>query len=61
MPDENEPKVVAFTVRVAPELRHRIRIAAAHSDVTMNDWISRALEQAVERAADPLASVYGAK
>lgn len=39
---------VRLSIEVEPELRRRIKVVAARKDVTVRDFIQRALERALE-------------
>jgi len=36
-------------VRLSPDLRRRVRMAAAAADVAMGEWVRRAIEEKLER------------
>jgi predicted HicB family RNase H-like nuclease len=47
--EPSRPFKGSFNVRVTPDLHRQVAIAAADARETMNAWISRALEERVER------------
>lgn len=47
----NEPAQSRISFTVTPDLRRKIRIAAAHADMENGEWIQLILERAAEKAA----------
>ncbi|MEN6493449.1 MAG: type II toxin-antitoxin system HicB family antitoxin [Thermoguttaceae bacterium] len=49
----DKPYSGRFVLRVTPELHRGIAIAAKRANVSMNDWITAALEEALEKPVSP--------
>jgi predicted transcriptional regulator len=43
---------VRLSVDIAPDLKRRVKIAAASNDQSVREWIEQTLEDALERAED---------
>ena len=48
--DPQKPYSGRFNVRISPEVHQRIASKAAHDGVSLNKWVSRALEKAVQHS-----------
>jgi len=46
--DPQKPYSGRFNVRIAPEIHQRIANKAAHVGISLNKWVSKALEKAVK-------------
>lgn len=55
--EPSKPFSGRFNIRPGPELHGKVAAAAAAAGVSMNDWIARLLERAVEEEADELVEV----
>jgi len=47
--DRNRPQTRMVHVRLSEELHKRLRIRAAESDTTLQDWVTMAIQNELER------------
>lgn len=48
---QNPPKMRMIHVRISEDLHKRLRIRAAETEVTMQDWVAMAIKNELDRAA----------
>jgi uncharacterized protein (DUF1778 family) len=58
-PRQDETKRIRLTVDISPEMRRRIKMAAAQRDLTVRDYVVRILEEAVPGTAEPTQAQQG--
>lgn len=46
---EPSDETAHIDVRLSPDLRRQVRIAAAKTDASMNNWVKRAIEEKLKR------------
>ena len=54
--EQKEPPVkrLRLVIDISPELRRRIKVAAAHKDLSVNEYVGRILEEVIPRETNLL-------
>jgi hypothetical protein len=56
---EEKAKRIRLTIDISPQMRRRIKTAAAHSDLTVREYVERILEEAVPGTPEPMHAQQG--